>query len=397
MEMNDVENTIISSSSDRRDFLRTTVTTAGTAVLTGASLSPLKPSAARAAGTGTAAVAASAVTRTKKASPIQLPPLGLGAWAWGDSFFWGYDKKNDDELRKVFDYAVSESKTSTTLFDTAELYGFGRSETLLGEFSKTIPPGKQVQIATKFAALPTRTKPENVVKACQASVRRLGGNPIDLYQIHFPNAYANEAYWDGLAMAYEQGLVKAVGVSNYGVDAIRACHAKLAERGIPLSTDQIQLSLLYTYPLNNGLMDTCKELGVQVLSYSPLGLGMLTGKYNKDNLPKGPRNILFRNLQTTPDYQNLLTTMDQVAAKHKDATKAQVAINWAINKGSVPIPGARTVSQVQKNYAALDWKLSKADEKMLDKAAAKVTTFTKPEASPFPKKDKDTGLVMFDS
>ena len=144
-------------------------------------------------------------------------------------------------------------------------------------------------------------------------------------------------------------------------------------------------------------MDTCKELGVQVLSYSPLGLGMLTGKYNKDNLPKGPRNILFRNLQTTPDYQNLLTTMDQVAAKHKDATKAQVAINWAINKGSVPIPGARTVSQVQKNYAALDWKLSKADEKMLDKAAAKVTTFTKPEASPFPKKDKDTGLVMFDS
>jgi pyridoxine 4-dehydrogenase len=373
-----------SSSNSRRDFLQNAVT-AGSVVATSGLWSP------------TTAQAAAAKATPRAASPIKLPPLGLGAWAWGDSVYWGYDKKNDDELKRVFDYAVSKSKTSTTLFDTAELYGFGRSETLLGEFSKDVPPGKKVQIATKFAALPTRTKAENVVKACQASVKRLGGKPIDLYQIHFPNAWSNEAYWDGLAMAYEQGLVKAVGVSNYGVDAVRACHAKLAERGIPLSTNQIQLSLLYTYPLQNGLMETCKELGVQVLSYSPLGQGMLTGKYTKDNPPKGPRKVLFQKLQETPDYENLLAAMDTVAARHKGATKAQVAINWAIAKGSVPIPGARTVSQVEKNYAALDWKLSKADEKSLDQAAAKVTNFIRPEDSPFPKQDKDTGLIMFDS
>ena len=96
------------------------------------------------------------------APSIKLPPMGLGAWAWGDSVFWKYDKKEDEELHKVFDYAV-EKTTSPVLFDTAELYGFGRSEKLIGEFSKSFAQDK-VQIATKFAALPFRTKSENCRK-----------------------------------------------------------------------------------------------------------------------------------------------------------------------------------------------------------------------------------------
>lgn len=381
----------------RRDFVAATATTAATAGLWVPHNQP----------------AAAAVQGTSPGSrPLQLPPLGLGAWAWGDSFFWGYDPKNDDELQRVFDYAVANSKTPSVLFDTAELYGFGRSESLLGEFSNkyysaattdggaaaTANRKKEIQIATKFAAFPTRTKPENVVKACEGSLKRLGNRPIDLYQIHFPNAWANEEYWDGLAQVYEKGLVKAVGVSNYGVDATRACHAALAQRGIPLSTNQIQLSLLYTHPLQNGLMDTCKELGVQVLSYSPLGLGMLTGKYTNQNPPQGPRKKLYEKLQETPDYDNLLTAMDQVAAQHGSAAnKAQVAINWARAKGSIPIPGARTVRQVQQNYNALDWTLTKDEERLLDEAAAKVKTFVQPSEGPFPRKDINTGLVMFDS
>ena len=328
----------------------------------------------------------------------QLPELGLGAWAWGDSLFWGYDQKNDNELRQVFDYAVANSKTPTTLFDTAELYGFGRSESLIGKFSENLPDGKQVTVATKFAAIPTRTKASNVLKACEASMKRLGGKPIDLYQIHFPSPWSNEEYWDGLAQAYERGLVKAVGVSNYGVDATRACHAVLAKRGVPLLTNQIQLSLLYTHPLHNGLVDTCNELGVKVLAYSPLGLGMLTGKYSKENPPQGPRKQLFERLQQTPDYAALLATMDEVAAHQgQGTTKAQVAINWARAKGTIPIPGARTVSQVQKNYDSLNWKLSREDEALLDEAASKVTSFIQPSEGPFPKKDINTGLVMFDS
>jgi len=329
------------------------------------------------------------------APSIKLPPIGMGAWAWGDSIFWKYDKKEDDELRRVFDYAV-EKTTSPVLFDTAELYGFGRSEKLIGQFSKSYPPDK-VQIASKFAAFPFRTKAESVVKACQASVDRLQGRPIDLYQIHFPNAWSNAEYWDGLAECYEKGLVKAVGVSNYGSDAVRACHDALAKRGIPLASNQIQLSLLYKWPVENGLLNTCKELGVEVLSYSPLALGFLTGKYNADNLPEGPRQTIFKQLLSTPDYENLLATIKQVADKHDDATMSQVAINWTRAKGTIPIPGARTVKQVQQNYNALSWNMSKEEEASLDAAAAKVTTFLTPDKNPFPKQDINTGLTMYDS
>lgn len=324
---------------------------------------------------------------------IDLPALGLGAWAWGDSVFWGYDKKEDDELHRVFDVAVG--KLPKTLFDTAELYGLGRSETLLGKFSEDC--ADKVQIATKFAALPWRTKAADVVKACEASVQRLGGRPIDLYQIHFPNSWSNAEYWDGLAEAYEKGLVKAVGVSNYGSDALRACHESLAARGIPLATNQIQLSLLYKWPLQNGLLETCKELNVKVLAYSPLALGFLTGKYSADREPSGPRKKLFTQLSATPDYQDLLEVMRGIANSHEGGTLSQVAINWARAKNTVPIPGARTVKQVEQNFGALNWNLSPEEERILDEASDKVTSFLAPDASPFPKEDINTGLKLFDS
>ena len=115
------------------------------------------------------------VLTTPAATPLSLPPLGLGAWAWGDSLFWGYNPKNDDDLKEVFDYALSKN---LAFFDTAELYGIGRSESLLGKFRKesctTAEDFNKVQIASKFAALPWRTKREDVVKSCKASVKRLG-------------------------------------------------------------------------------------------------------------------------------------------------------------------------------------------------------------------------------
>jgi pyridoxine 4-dehydrogenase len=329
------------------------------------------------------------------APSIDLPPMGLGAWAWGDPVFWGYNPKEDEELRRVFDYAVANSKSGKTLFDTAELYGFGRSESLLGEFSRD--SGDKVQIASKFAAFPFRTDATSVVKACEASVKRLG-RPIDLYQIHFPNAWSNAEYWDGLAMVYEKGLVKSVGVSNYGSDAVRACHKALAERGIPLATNQIQCSLLYPWPEKNGLLDTCKELDVKVLAYSPLALGYLTGKYTAEKLPGGPRKSIGQKLFSTPDFANLLDTMKLIAASHSpDATLSQVAVNWTRAKGTIPIPGARTISQVKQNYGALDWDMSAKEVEMLDEAAAKVHTFLLPDQNPFPKEDINTKLKMYES
>lgn len=337
----------------------------------------------------------------EKGTPLKLPPIGLGCWAWGDSLFWGYNPMNDGDLQQVFDYALSRSKEEPVLFDTAELYGLGRSETLLGNFAKAhnANEGGKTILATKFAALPFRSKPESVVKACEASVKRLGGQPIDLYQIHFPNAYANAAYWDGLAMAYEKGLVKAVGVSNYGVDATRACHAALAKRGIQLATNQIQHSLLYRYPEENGLLQACNDLGVQVLSYSPLALGLLTGKYDVDNVNQiqGPRKSLFQKTVGKSEFKNLLDSMKTIARDHgNDVNLAQVAINYCRAKNTIPIPGARNLRQVQSNYGSLDWTMNSDEVKFLDQASSKLS-YIDPSASPFPRKDKDTGLQLFDS
>ena len=327
---------------------------------------------------------------------LNMPKIGTGAWAWGDALFWGYNPKEDSELAEVFQYAVNNGGG---FFDTAELYGLGRSETLIGDFETKYGVSNQISVATKFAPFPWRTDRKSVVKAAEASVRRLNGRPIDLYQIHFPNAYSNSAYWDGIADAYDKGLIKAVGVSNYGKDAIRACHAALEMRGIPLASNQIQMSLVYREALNNGLKETCDELGVKVISYSPLGLGLLTGKYNADNLPKGPRKILAQSLFTGENAESssrLLGSMNNIASKY-DATCSQVAINWAIAKGTTPIPGARTLKQAKSNLNSLTWSLSTDDVAELDAAAKSLPPLTPPESSPFPKVDKDTGLVMFDS
>lgn len=217
-------------------------------------------------------------------------------------------------------------------------------------------------------------------------------------QIHFPNAFANAEYWDGMAMAYEKGLIKAVGVSNYGVDATRACHKALAKRGIPLATNQIQHSLLYRYPEENGLLKACDDLGIKVLSYSPLALGLLTGKYNTENVDKiqGPRKQLFKNTVGKSDFQDLLASMKAVAEEHTNANLAQVAINYCRAKNTIPIPGARSLKQAQSNYGALDWTMSSEEVKFLEKSASKLS-YIDPSASPFPKQDKDTKLKMFDS
>ena len=162
---------------NRRDALKGTTASVAQIALPTASLAQV-------------ALPAPAVAATE--AKLALPKMGIGAWAWGDSLFWGYDPKEDEELEKVFSFVAARKDG---FVDTAELYGIGRSETLIGQFEKR--HGK-VTVASKFAALPWRTSRDDVVKACEASLKRLGRDSMELYQIHFPNAWANEAYWDGL-------------------------------------------------------------------------------------------------------------------------------------------------------------------------------------------------------
>lgn len=331
--------------------------------------------------------------KAAEASPLQLPNFGVGAWAWGDRLFWGYDEKQDSALRDAFDTCV---KKGIKLFDTAEIYGPGRSEELLGRFIRET--GSDVQVATKFAALPWKLSRSDVVSACKGSIDRLGMKQIDLYQIHFPSPWKNEDFWDGLGDCFEQGLVKGVGVSNYGSEALRGVHAALKSRGIPLSSNQVQYSLVYRYPELNGMKATCDELGVRLLAYSPLGLGSLTGKFSSDQLPSGPRRALAEKWIADPGFQELITLLRTVAAtKGPTATPSQVALAWCMAKGTIPIPGVRTVRQAEDNAGAMAMRLTDSEVQQLDSAASKVAPVLTPDMNPMARESIDTKKRFFEA
>lgn len=308
---------------------------------------------------------------------LTLPTMGCGTWAWGNRLLWGYDESMDDQLQAVFNLCVS---SGVTLFDTGDSYGTGklngRSEQLLGQFSQAYQGvGKEdICIATKLAAYPWRLTRTAMVSAGKASAQRLGRN-VDLVQMHWSTA--NYAPWqegallDGLADLYEQGLVKGVGLSNYGPKRLKWVYKRFSERGVPITTLQVQYSLLSTYPVTElGLKDVCDELGIKLIAYSPLALGLLTGKYSeKGPYPQGLRGVVCR--QLLPGMRPLLASLRDIAtSKHK--TLSQVALNWCICKGTIPIPGAKSVTQAQDNIGALGWELDENEVMELDAAAAKV-------------------------
>lgn len=243
--------------------------------------------------------------------------LGIGTWAWGDKFFWGYDSSQDDDLEAVYNECLS---VGITLFDTAEIYGFGRSELLLGRFNRRSKSDTKPVLATKFAPLPWRFQAKDVVNACKDSLDRFGVDQIDLYQIHFPGIL-NEAYWNGLADCIDKGLVKSVGVSNYGPLLLRSAYRSLKDRGIELESNQIQYSLLCRQQEMNGAIQTAKELNITTLAYSPLAQGILTGKFSSGLSPAGPRSSVVRAI--LPKVTPLLTEIKSIADT-REKTMAQV-------------------------------------------------------------------------
>ena len=306
---------------------------------------------------------------------IEFPVMGCGTWAWGNRLLWDYTESMDSGLQEVFNYCVSNG---VTLFDTGDSYGTGklkgRSEILLGQFSQQYQGANQDKIclATKLAPYPWRLTRGSMFKAGKASIARMGR--IDLVQMHWSTA--NYLPWqelpllDGLADLYEQGIVKGVGLSNYGAKRLKKVHQKLQARGIPIKTLQIQYSLLSTYPVTElGVKETCDELGIKLIAYSPLALGILTGKYSETSLPSGIRGYSCK--QILPGAKSLLNCLDAIA-KSRYKTMAQVAINWCICKGTIPIPGAKNLQQAQQNVGAMSWRLDSGEVAELDKEAAQV-------------------------
>ena len=206
----------------------------------------------------------------------------------------------------------------------------------------------------------------------------------------------DKVYWDGLAECYHRGLVKNVGVSNYGPTLVTECYNHLAKKGVPLASNQIAYSLIGRHNGAQQTVDRCNELGVKVLAYYPFAMGLLTGKYTstspdllaEDAIMKGSMSLtqssssLFNSRRSNLERKDLeryakgdgkvipkggvaplLRTMERIAST-QNKTVAQVALNYAICKGAVPIPGARTAAQYTDNMGALGWRLS--DEEVLE-------------------------------
>lgn len=307
---------------------------------------------------------------------VEISSLGIGAWAWGDrSGYWGYGTEYGKEESKQAFQAIVDS--GITFIDTAEVYGFGKSEEFLGEFAKE--SNSTPTVATKFAPLPWRQTADSVPTALKASLQRLQMDSIGLYMIHWPgfflNAFANDAYIEGLAKCVQHGLTQAIGVSNFNADRLRSAHRVLKERGIPLASNQVQYSLLYRAPEDNGVMDACKDLGITLVAYSPLCQGLLTGKYTPDNLPTGQRGLTLKS-NFVQDIQPLLQLMKEIGAAHGDKSPAQIAINWTLCKGVVPIPGAKNTKQVEEIVGALGWRMNDSEVEALDDASKNLPSST---------------------
>jgi aryl-alcohol dehydrogenase-like predicted oxidoreductase len=307
---------------------------------------------------------------TLAGSDVSIPLLGVGTWAWGDSSTWGmgtYDASlTEQTIQEAWDASID---AGATLFDTAEVYGSGESERIIGRLLAADPArASRVVLATKFMPSPWKL---NVSKALLASLRasldRLGVERVALYQIHGPiSLRSHAALADALAAAHQAGLVEAVGVSNYSVKETRSMAAALAGRGLRLATNQIEFSLLRRAPETSGLLATCTELGVVPLAYSPIGQGRLTGKYSVANPPPGKRGFSAHPMEVV---DRVVAELRRIGDKHGGRLPSQVALNWIIAKGAVPIPGAKNRQQAEENAGALGWSIDEDDLARLDQVA----------------------------
>jgi aryl-alcohol dehydrogenase-like predicted oxidoreductase len=301
---------------------------------------------------------------------VSVPFLGVGTWAWGDKSVWGmggYDSHLTlDSIREAWTASID---SGARFFDTAEVYGRGESERIIGRLLAEDPErGKSVVLATKFMPAPSKLRVNSaLMKSLRASLDRLGVPAVDLYQIHGPiSLRSHAALAEALATAHAAGLVKAVGVSNYSAKEVTSIAGELRTRGVQLASNQIEFSLLRRVPETGGLLAACRELGVLPLAYSPLGQGRLTGKYSASSPPPGKRGFSAHPME---QVDLLVAELRRVGDLYGGKTPSQVALNWLIAKGAVPIPGATDRQQAEQNAGALGWSLSEEDVEALDRVS----------------------------
>jgi len=301
---------------------------------------------------------------------IEVTPIGLGVmqFAGGKGLFGlVFPDLSQDEKNDIIQAAV---EGGINWFDTAEMYGFGRSEEGLAAGLKTA--GMQngdVVIETKW--LPFLRFARNIPKTIDNRLRYLGEYNIDVYLIHQPMSFSSpEAEMNAMADLVEAGKIRSAGISNFDADLMRRAHTELQKRGLPLAVNQMEYSLINREIESNGVLDTAKELGVTIVAYTPLGYGLLTGKYHRNptllkQAASFRRRMLTRMLEPT---RPLVEELEKIG-KEYNATPGQVALNWVIhNQGEsvVAIPGATKSEHAKESADAMKFRLTDDELARLD-------------------------------
>lgn len=305
---------------------------------------------------------------------IKVTPIGLGAWQFSagqgvNAFIWPTlsNEVTNEIVKTALDGGIN-------WFDTAEFYGKGRSEQALARALKAVNKSTgDIVIATKWS--PFFRTARSIKKTIGERLRCLEGFSIDLHQVHQPTSFSSiEAEMEVMADLVESGKIRAVGVSNFSEKQMRRAHKALALRGLSLASNQVKYNLLDRHIERNGVLDTAKELGITIIAFSPLEMGLLTGKFhdNPDLFLNVPllRRILLRN--KFQKSRSLIKILKAISVKH-DVTSAQVALNWLINfhdNSMVAIPGATKASHVKQNAGAMSFELSDQEIVQIDELSS---------------------------
>ena len=303
-------------------------------------------------------------TRKLGNTDLNLTTVGLGTWAMGGPWQFGWGPQDDSQavtsIHKALDMGIN-------WIDTAPIYGCGHSEELLGKALKQT--SEKPIIATKCGLLWNRNREKiecldakSIIKECHDSLKRLGIETIDLYQMHWPipENQIEEAF-ETMAKLIKQGKVRYIGVSNYTTDQL-----KKIQKIHPVASLQPPYSMLKR-TFEDDLMGYCEKNNIGVIVYSPMQRGLLTGKFNYERLKKlAPDDHRL----TNPDFSDLpfATTMELVEklkpiAQKNDITLAQLAISWTLRSDVVTaaIVGARKPDQITETAIASDVELSSED------------------------------------
>ena len=310
---------------------------------------------------------------------ILVTPIGLGTWQFSQNSIaaaGNWAMLDQDAVNAIVQQALDGG---VNWFDTAEFYGFGRSERALARALLTagVTPGQAV-IATKWWPIPRFAG--SIGRTIDKRIKNLLPYPIDLHQVHWPRSLSSiESIMDAMADLVEAGKIRAVGVSNYNAEQMRRAHARLARRGIPLASNQVKYNLLDRSIEQNGVLAAAQELGVTIIAYSPLEMGLLTGKFHADpglleSRPWRRRRKLRKRLSVT---QPLIDGMQALAQRY-DATITQIGLNWLIHAHGptvVAIPGATKPSHAADAAGTMRFVLTPEELTGLDKLARSLSGY----------------------